>query len=66
MPFYPTPDREDGCDITDFYGVDARLGWATFMRNHDELTLDKQSEDERAEVFAAFGPDPDMRIYGRA
>ena len=26
MPFYPTPDRDDGYDITDFYGVDPRLG----------------------------------------
>src|SRR6476469_6491274 len=26
MPFYPTNDRDDGYDITDFYGVDARLG----------------------------------------
>jgi glycosidase len=26
MPFYPTPDRDDGYDITDFYGVDERLG----------------------------------------
>jgi trehalose synthase len=39
--------------------------WATFVRNHDELTLDKLSDAERQEVFAAFGPDPDMQIYGR-
>ena len=26
MPFHPTPDRDDGYDITDFYGVDPRLG----------------------------------------
>ena len=26
MPFYPTPDRDDGYDITDFYGVDERVG----------------------------------------
>jgi maltose alpha-D-glucosyltransferase/alpha-amylase len=26
MPFYPTPNRDDGYDITDFYGVDPRLG----------------------------------------
>ena len=36
-----------------------------FVRNHDELTLDKLSEEERAEVFARFGPDPDMQLYGR-
>jgi len=39
--------------------------WATFVRNHDELTLDKLTEDERNEVFAAFGPEPDMQLYGR-
>jgi glycosidase len=39
--------------------------WANFVRNHDELTLDKLSDDERAEVFAAFGPDPDLQLYGR-
>src|SRR4026208_566923 len=26
MPFYPTADRDDGYDITDYYGVDPRLG----------------------------------------
>jgi trehalose synthase len=39
--------------------------WATFVRNHDELTLDKLTDDERAEVFAAFGPEERMQIYGR-
>ncbi|SEL91852.1 trehalose synthase [Blastococcus sp. DSM 46786] len=39
--------------------------WATFVRNHDELTLDKLSEDERQEVFAAFGPEERMQVYGR-
>jgi trehalose synthase len=39
--------------------------WATFVRNHDELTLDKLTDDERQEVFAAFGPEPEMQIYDR-
>jgi trehalose synthase len=39
--------------------------WANFVRNHDELTLDKLSEEERQEVFAAFGPDPELQLYGR-
>ena len=39
--------------------------WATFLRNHDELTLDQLTDDERQEVFDAFGPDPDMQAYGR-
>jgi trehalose synthase len=39
--------------------------WATFVRNHDELTLDKLTEAERREVFDAFGPSPQMQLYGR-
>jgi trehalose synthase len=39
-------------------------GWATFLRNHDELTLDQLEPSERDEVFAAFAPDEAMRIYG--
>ncbi len=39
--------------------------WASFLRNHDELTLDQLSDDEREEVFARFAPDEDMRLYGR-
>jgi trehalose synthase len=42
---------------------DASLG--RFVRNHDELTLDKLSESERQEVFARFGRDPGMQLYGR-
>ena len=26
MPYYPTPGRDDGYDITDIFGVDPRLG----------------------------------------
>ncbi|MFD7659746.1 alpha-amylase family protein [Actinosynnema sp. NPDC059797] len=39
--------------------------WATFVRNHDELTLDKLTVPERQEVFDAFGPEEDMQLYGR-
>ena len=39
--------------------------WANFVRNHDELTLDKLSDEERQEVFDAFGPEPEMQVYGR-
>ncbi|WP_232666899.1 alpha-amylase family protein [Pseudonocardia sp. TRM90224] len=39
--------------------------WATFVRNHDELTLDKLTDAQRTEVFEAFAPDEDMRLYGR-
>ncbi|SEQ26872.1 alpha-amylase family protein [Lentzea albida] len=39
--------------------------WATFLRNHDEVDLGRLGQDERDDVFAAFGPDPDMQLYGR-
>lgn len=39
--------------------------WANFVRNHDELTLDKLSESEKREVFAAFGPEKNMQIFDR-
>ncbi len=45
--------------------LDVTSQWANFVRNHDELTLDKLPVPERKEVFAAFGPDPDMQLYGR-
>ena len=39
--------------------------FANFLRNHDELTLDKLSDQERHEVFDAFGPDEEMQLFGR-
>jgi trehalose synthase len=39
--------------------------YANFLRNHDELTLDKLTDKERQEVFAAFGPDEEMQLFGR-
>jgi maltose alpha-D-glucosyltransferase/alpha-amylase len=39
--------------------------WANFVKNHDELTLDKLTDAEREELFAALAPDPDMRSFGR-
>ncbi len=39
--------------------------WANFLRNHDELTLDKLTDKQRQEVFDAFRPQPSMQVYGR-
>lgn len=39
--------------------------WANFLRNHDELTLDKLDDAERQEVFDAFAPDERQRVFGR-
>ncbi|MFF1572505.1 alpha-amylase family protein [Leifsonia sp. NPDC058292] len=41
------------------------IQWANFVRNHDELTLDKLTAEERDEVFQAFGPEERMQVYGR-
>jgi maltose alpha-D-glucosyltransferase/alpha-amylase len=39
--------------------------WATFLRNHDEIDLGRLTDEERQEVFAEFGPEPNMLLYGR-
>lgn len=39
--------------------------WAQFLRNHDELSLDHLTEEQRQKVFAKFAPEAEMRLYGR-
>jgi maltose alpha-D-glucosyltransferase/alpha-amylase len=39
--------------------------WANFLRNHDELDLGRLSTSEREDVFHAFAPQENMRIYSR-
>ncbi|MEU7902947.1 alpha-amylase family protein [Actinoplanes sp. NPDC049118] len=39
--------------------------WATFLRNHDEVDLSRLTAEQRNEVFEQFGPDENMRLYGR-
>jgi len=39
--------------------------YANFVRNHDELILDQLSDEERREVFDAFGPEENMQLFGR-
>ena len=45
-----TPDIPVGCQ------------WCLFLRNHDELTLEMVSGDERQELYWAYGHDPRMRL----
>jgi maltose alpha-D-glucosyltransferase/alpha-amylase len=45
--------------------IPPKAQWASFLRNHDELDLGRLSEAERAETFAAFGPEPLMQAYRR-
>src|SRR6476660_3391133 len=39
--------------------------WVTFLRNHDELDLSRLTDEQRGDVFGAFAPRADMRLYGR-
>ncbi|ACC74320.1 alpha-amylase family protein [Paraburkholderia phymatum] len=39
--------------------------WGVFLRNHDELDLGRLTPEQRAAVFAAFGPEPGMQLYQR-
>jgi len=43
----------------------AMAQWATFLRNHDELDLSKLTDEQRADVMAAFAPKATMRSYDR-
>ncbi len=61
--------RGDGAPVRDFLNelpdIPETAQWATFLRNHDEIDLGRLSEEERQEVFAAFGPEKSMQIYDR-
>jgi maltose alpha-D-glucosyltransferase/alpha-amylase len=36
--------------------------WATFLRNHDELTLEMVTEEERQFMWQYYAPEPRMRL----
>src|SRR5258705_7182558 len=36
--------------------------WAIFLRNHDELTLEMVTDDERDYMYAQYAADPQMRL----
>jgi maltose alpha-D-glucosyltransferase/alpha-amylase len=39
--------------------------WGMFLRTHDELDLGRLTPAQRAAVFDAFAPEPDMQLYNR-
>ncbi|HET7322456.1 MAG TPA: alpha-amylase family protein [Longimicrobiaceae bacterium] len=45
--------------------IPEKAQWANFLRNLDELDLERLSGEERESVFRAFAPEPEMRIYAR-
>ncbi len=36
--------------------------WVVFLRNHDELTLEMVTDEERAFMYAHYAPEPAMRL----
>ena len=42
--------------------ISDRNQWAIFLRNHDELTLEMVSDEERDYMYAEYAKDPRMRI----
>ena len=44
-----TPDLPSGCQ------------WGIFLRNHDELTLEMVTPEERAYMYGRYAPEPSMR-----
>lgn len=39
--------------------------WANFLRNHDEFAVGRLSESQQQEIYEAWAPEDDMRIYDR-
>ncbi|HEY2596843.1 MAG TPA: maltose alpha-D-glucosyltransferase, partial [Chloroflexota bacterium] len=42
--------------------IPANCQWGLFLRNHDELTLEMVTEDERDYMYSEYAHDPRMRI----
>jgi maltose alpha-D-glucosyltransferase/alpha-amylase len=67
MPrMYMALRQEDRLPITDILAqtpaLPANCQWALFLRNHDELTLEMVTNDERDYMYLAYSADPRMRI----
>ena len=42
--------------------IPANCQWCTFLRNHDELTLEMVTEEERQWMWKEYAPEPRMRL----
>ena len=58
--------REDRLPIVDILNQTPELPencqWALFLRNHDELTLEMVTDEERDYMYAAYAADPKARL----
>jgi len=67
MPrIYMALRQEDRLPITDIMAqtppIPDNCQWGLFLRNHDELTLEMVTSDERDYMYFAYSADPRMRI----
>jgi maltose alpha-D-glucosyltransferase/alpha-amylase len=67
MPrIYMALRQEDRLPITDIMAqtpdIPGNCQWGLFLRNHDELTLEMVTNDERDYMYLAYSADPRMRI----
>jgi maltose alpha-D-glucosyltransferase/alpha-amylase len=67
MPrIYMALRQEDRLPITDIMAqtpaIPESCQWGLFLRNHDELTLEMVTADERDYMYLAYSADPRMRI----
>lgn len=59
--------REDNAPIREIMGrhtpdIPSTSQWAIFLRNHDELTLEMVTDDERDYMYAEYAKDPRMKL----
>src|SRR5215471_18959200 len=67
MPrIYMALRQEDRLPITDIVAqtpsIPETCQWGLFLRNHDELTLEMVTNDERDYMYIAYSADPRMRV----
>src|SRR5581483_5016902 len=57
---------EDRFPLTDIWAqtpaIDSSCQWALFLRNHDELTLEMVTDEERDYMYRAYARDSQMRV----
>jgi maltose alpha-D-glucosyltransferase/alpha-amylase len=67
MPrLYMAVRREDRLPITDIFvhtpPIPPGCQWCIFLRNHDELTLEMVTREERDYMYYAYASDPQMKL----
>ena len=67
MPrLYMAVRREDRLPITDIFThtppIPPVCQWCVFLRNHDELTLEMVTNEERDYMYYAYASDPQMKL----